>query len=572
MFSGGVSLLSWKRFDVYVKHAYASWLVEHGQVATPDAVPHFVRAVYTEHERVWNRFNEPCKPLSYYRKRGLADSPSAHLPCQDKRGECGFVGAFHDIIANMSAGGFITDPRYAIGLCGTGLEQGQSAVPVANGAHRASAAMALGVQPLFTSPAGKWTGCPTYDHAFFAKLGYPSALSDWVVHRVILSDPALHVVHIWPRALLDASASTLKQVRQVAAKNCSTEDGVVYEKRVSLSREAMLVYLEHAYGFAGWVEKGVEARYRSRLSSGISETLLLVVRSDIMRVQQCKNLLRRLFNLPRVDFKAAVHATDFHSEAIIASEMLLHDTSIANMNLVGRNLDKAQRMAANRLVSEIGDDLSRLISVHGDSIRAPRLVVSGSARAVLAGKPAQPRLPKMYLLPDGMMTVTGAAMAMMGLRTHAMRADLAWVPHAMDVDMLMSSDNSSVGPGALIRSCVHARCQQTYGSHNPPASQWHAYNASVPEELIYNPGLHTFCWGMKFLALPSLLAYKQRRAAGPAAKKKDIIDAETLVQVCANHSAACREDFVLKRRSRCGARARAQEGKKSNGGKKGKGG
>ena len=99
----------------------------------------------------------------------------------------------------------------------------------------------------------------------------------------------------------------------------------------------------------------------------------------------------------------------------------------------------------------------------------------------------------------------------------------------------------------MIRSCAHARCQQAYGSHNPPASQWHAYNASAPEELIYNPGLHAFCWGMKFLALPPLLAYKQRRA--PAAKK-DVIDAETLLQACENHSVACREDSLLQRRVR----------------------
>ena len=41
----GVTMLSWRRFDVYVKQAYASFLVEHGQIDSPDAVPAFVRAV-----------------------------------------------------------------------------------------------------------------------------------------------------------------------------------------------------------------------------------------------------------------------------------------------------------------------------------------------------------------------------------------------------------------------------------------------------------------------------------------------------------------------------------------------
>ena len=249
-------LLSWNRFDIYVKWAYASWLVAH-----PSAANHgqrsFAAEAYLEHERVWNNFSEGGCVRGRYNSPKLMRYITAqtHPACirTAKSSAASFINSFNTLIASMRARGFDKNAGIVPACASTGEQ-----LAALNGAHRVAAAIATGVAhvPIVLADCFKEyrNVVQMYDFRFFASRGYSRTYSDWVVHRAISHDPFLHVVHVWPRAVEVGGEAALSQIRVLmSSAECSTDHGILYEKSLSLSPEALHVYLRHAYGNVNWV-------------------------------------------------------------------------------------------------------------------------------------------------------------------------------------------------------------------------------------------------------------------------------------------------------------------------------
>ena len=467
------SLLNWRRFDIYVKWAYAQFVVDHSNLTHMHG---FASAAYTEHERAFNRLCEWNHTSSVCEKAGPEE----------------FATCFHRTIESIQTRGYDLGSTVLVDFSGMQC----------NAAHRVAAATTLNLDvPV------KELNCGIvhfFDYRYLLSRGFDSVYADWAMHHAITRDPQLHVLHIWPRAMSRGS-TIFKDARLIAKRDCSLENGIVYEKTVPLSPHALHIYLQHAYGTVSWVKP---ARYEAR---GFP-LHAMVVRSTPVKMKQCKDKIRKLYNLPGVLYNAACHTTDFHSEAIVASQMLFNDNSIAYMHHA-RNYSVCATLS-----STISSDITRVTNM------ALKPVESSHDR----------QHSNIRLLPEGMVVDTGAVLALLNLRP------------LTDVDLVWDSATQSVAL-ALVKSCQARKlCSHEYGSHNPPTVWFSYHDVSQPEDLIHDPSRHGFCAGLKFVAPVQLLAYKRRRyqlRTQKSGKAKDLRDANTLSNLVTSCSYANRTAF-----------------------------
>ena len=341
------SLLTWSRFDIYIKWAYARAFLHSGGVEAPT----FATTVYTEHLAVMNGFQEVCK------------IDAAHATKCDKSKPVHFYASFQKLLLSMRENGYRwNNGSCTMTACGSAVPRCRRTNHVLQAAHRVASALALGLPtPSYTVdqngrrtddlPAGWKCGdfrIPPveYSAAYFTAQGFHSVYADWVVHNAIRADPDLRVVHLWPKGVMrrQGGQHDLEIVRRFVAKYCSAEKagGVIYDKVIKMSNKALHNYLRYAYGDVEWLDK----KYESLKAFDQSQSYLyvLVVRSNNERMSECKAVLRsrykRLYKIEAkgdskamlkhgLDFKATVHTTDTHSEAIVASQMLFHENSLA---------------------------------------------------------------------------------------------------------------------------------------------------------------------------------------------------------------------------------------------------
>ena len=140
----------WDRFDILIKVAYARHFLAHGALENshpagaqegshPTSVTPFAVAAYTEHVRAMNNFFEKCfRPSSQY----FQPQHYSHPSCTPKHGPASFLDSFHALLLSMRGGGYTHAG-----------EPNTTSIPVCraprlyaiNGAHRISAAIALGL-------------------------------------------------------------------------------------------------------------------------------------------------------------------------------------------------------------------------------------------------------------------------------------------------------------------------------------------------------------------------------------------------------------------------------------------
>ena len=332
---------------------------------------------------------------------------------------------------------------------------------------------------------------------------YDHVYADWGVHESIVSDPTLHVLHIWPSAM-DAHPAALSQVRTLAAANCSSDGGRVYEKRVPMSRSGLKAYLSMAYQ----LDRSSRPEYYPRRASSALYTHVIVVRSTAARMTSCKAAVRNVYNLTVesrgrehvtvTSWKAACHATDFPSEALMASQIFFNDNSLAALNHGGG------ASLCERLAGSIGRDLEAAnatpMAVQHDGVYSRRV----------------------YVLPEGMLADTGTAMALLGLRAMT-DVDLIWdaretaALHLLQFCGFSSAEsvlrNQFCGNQFTQKRSGNSTCTHEYETHNAPSFWFSFHNVSRPEEIVRDPTAHAFCFGLKFVAPRQLLSYKQRRFA-----------------------------------------------------------
>ena len=482
----------WDRFDILIKVAYARHFLAHGipERAPPAGVPEgshlaivrptpFTVAAYTEHERAMNNFFEKCfQPASQY----FRPQHFSHPSCTPKQGPTSFLDSFHALLLSMRNGGYMHEGgpnSSSIPVCRT-----PRLYPI-NGAHRISAAIALGLSSV---PMHVMATCPRpllqWDWHFFSVRGYKASFLDWVVHEAIVANDDLHVLHIWPRAAASGGNDALAQVRSLTAQHCAVDGGILYEKTVPMSNETLRLYVDMAYGDVHWL---VPQNYMSWNDSLSSRLVAFVVRSTPQQMTLCKAMIRRLYNVGTGhSWKAACHATDSHAEAILASQTLFNANSLEVLRRSGaRGAEVCKRVA-----TEVAKDLT----------------LSGSRPTLV--KRSHPVARPSFLIPESIAADTGTAMALLGLRPMT------------DIDLVSDSDSSVAS--SLLALCGQHRhrgklsastCQHSYGSHNPPTVWFQYHSRQLPEWLVRDPTVYAYCYGLKFIAPHQLLLYKRLRLA-----------------------------------------------------------
>ena len=432
------AVLSFARFDHYVKWAYASHLVQSGHLLSHSKEPAFVTAVYLEHERAFNQFREGCAETS----NDTCSSTSRKLV---KEGPADFIRSFRSLLASVAKNG--QRPGPALPFCAATRN-------LCDGSHRLAAALAFGT-PRFLVSMLEPCRCAyrsVRDYAWFAAFGYHHVYADWVVSRAILADRSLHVLHIWPVGLHARGYGVLTQVRELVARTCSTERGVLYEKAVQLNTNGLTTYIKHAYGDVNWIKP-------SRYMDGKGPMHVFVVRSSSTLLTTCKSGIRDFFRLPAGRFKASVHGTDTHTEAIVAAQMLFNDNSIAYLN------HATDPTACQDIARRVGNDLVR--------IGLPPSLVNST----------HPR-PPVYMLPHDMLVESGATASIMS------------GGGVNDVDLVLR--NHAHAGRSLVRNCSSRAALPAKRAKERETCSLRYEEHHTDQKSVDDPTQHAFCWGLKF--------------------------------------------------------------------------
>jgi len=265
-------LLTHKRFDVAIKHMYAS-----------DLSSNYYKNAYKEHLKVWNNFHEGTP-----KKRGFED----------------FDNAFKSIINNT-----IDDP-----------------VPVnpeghiANGAHRLAAALyhQRPINVRNTNPDENYhIEC---DYEFFIKRG----LSQSVMKRAALEYAKLksntHIVCLFPIA-----HTRIQEVMNIINEYCN----VVYHSSEVLNSEGQLGLMKEIYLSDGWAsEEGIRRKGNQCFRGNTNVTFVLIDAKNLETVKEMKSKIRALFNVGN----HSVHINDTHEETIRIAKTVFNDNSIHFIN------------------------------------------------------------------------------------------------------------------------------------------------------------------------------------------------------------------------------------------------
>jgi hypothetical protein len=200
--------------------------------------------------------------------------------------------------------------------------------------------------------------------------------------------------------------------------------------------------------------------------------------------------------------------------------MLLNDNSVAYLHQAN-SASKTQGarvqsgvQKCNDVAASVSADLLRASSSGANrSVDAVSVDAVHGARSVVPVYHAHPVHVQDHLLPDNFVIDTGAAIALAGLRP------------LTDVDLVLDKRASAVGVGRgarlLLDSCGEGRqrskaCRHTYGSHGPDTVWFAFHKVGSAAELVHDPSLHAYCFGLKFVVPRQVLAYKQRRLAAAA--------------------------------------------------------
>ena len=192
--------------------------------------------------------------------------------------------------------------------------------------------------------------------------------------------------------------------------------------------------------------------------------------------------------------------------------MLLNDNSVAYLH----QANSASKTQGARVQSSVQKCNDVAASVSADLLRASSSGANRTADAVHGARSAVPVYHEHrvhmqdHILPDNFVIDTGAAIALAGLRP------------LTDVDLVLDKRASAVGGARLLLdSCGERRhrskaCRHTYGSHGPETVWFAFHNVGSAAELVHDPSLHAYCFGLKFVVPRQMLAYKQLRLAASA--------------------------------------------------------
>ncbi len=267
-----IDLLTHKRFDVPIKHMYASNLSSD-----------FYKNAYKEHLKVWNNFREG-KP----KKRGFAD----------------FDNSFKSIIDN------VVDEPVPVNAEGH----------VANGAHRLAAAL-YHKRPINTRNTNHDENYHIEcDYKFFIKKG----LSQSILKRTALEyaklKPNTHVICLFPIV-----HTRIQEVMNIISEYCN----IFYHSSTKLNSEGQLGLMKEIYLDDGWAnEEGIRKKGNQCFRGNSEVTFVLVDGKNLETIKEMKNKIRALFDVGN----HSVHINDTHEETVRIAKTVFNDNSIHFLN------------------------------------------------------------------------------------------------------------------------------------------------------------------------------------------------------------------------------------------------
>ncbi|XP_045159496.2 uncharacterized protein LOC123524935 [Mercenaria mercenaria] len=432
------------RFDLIPKMVYAYFYVFKKQV------PYAIRDAYLEHIRVWNNFREYCSMKEIW-----FDSKVA---CKEKNGSSDFISSFHKTIQNVKEFGF--NPNISrIPVDKNGF--------INNGAHRLASSVVLSKQATFEHHKYKENSGWGYKH--FKRLGlsensFDLVLLEWIKIQLKLPDlnTLIDIVSVFSN-----DNSKDEKMRTIVKERCSKDNGIVYEKSVTITRKGAQQLISHMYGQQSWLETKIEHMLSRFTHSTFTVLFLFVYTKRSTDLVKCKHEIRKLYN-DKI-FKSTAHIPDSKEENLILAEMILNPNSIQFLNYADNAPD------CELIAKEIASRLST----------APIKT-----------------LPGIYIGTDDVMIDSGSVLGFFDLRRRT------------DVDLLFLNDidKSILGNHNGIPIQAHAFKFNSI----PKERAWGEYHFSTtgPQnqyDLFYDPQNYGYCYGLKFVSLKQLVRYKKHR-------------------------------------------------------------
>ena len=309
--SGGkndkAEFFTWTRFDLGPKRIFLNLLGKETD---------FGENIYKEHLKIWNDFKEFDKP--------------------EKNSYEIFRTDFINIYNDLDNGSF--DWRKSpveIDVDGNLL----------NGAHRASAAIKLGIAPK-TKISIEPRKC--FNYKFFRNLGLSNQHMDAAALEIIRNNTKVLVVNIFPSAVGN---------REKLTKVLEDFSFILYEKAVTLNRNGALNYVAELYKNEDWVGdwnndfKGLRNKTNHCFPNDDDLTVFFVQMKKGSSAIKMKDEIRTIYNIE----KHSVHINDTYEETLRLSRCLLNKNSVHFLN----NRKAANFMIFRQLLEKYENEIKR---------------------------------------------------------------------------------------------------------------------------------------------------------------------------------------------------------------------
>ena len=416
-----------------------------------------------------NKFREPCR-------NNYAQSFDAKVPCKDKSGESDFISTFHNTIDSIRAHGFLSNSSQ-IPTDDNGI--------ILNGAHRLAAAIILSKNATFQYL--KISFKYNWNYLYFERKGLHRNISDLVMLEWMKIQLKLPRVpnKVFILSLFSVSRNKDDSVRKVVSQICSKDNGILYEKRISVTKLGMSQLVRHMYGNQPWLPGKIQEMLTLFKRSEFTVLFMFFFGKSLDERKKCKYEVRKLYNHQR--FKSSAHIPDSPEENFILAQMILNPNSVQFLNY----------------------------GLNGLSC----LGISTEAAKRSSLEPV-PTLPGLYIGREDLMIDSSSVMHLFNLRNRT------------DVDMLFlyDIDKRVLGNKNGFHIKAHAFKTNKIGQGRPWGDDHFSEIVKSKWDLFYDPRNFGFCFGIKFVSLNQLIKYKLKRNE-PQKDEHDI----TLIKECLRH-------------------------------------
>ena len=312
-----------------------------------------------------------------------------------------------------------------------------------------------------TSARFKW------NYLFFKKIGLKRNISDlamleWMKLQLKLPQVSRKVFIL---SIFSDSRSMDDSVRKIVSQKCSIDNGILYEKTISLTKLGISQLVRHMYGNQPWLPGKIQDLLSLFKRSELTVLFMFFFAKSLNELKECKYAVRKLYNYQ--NFQSSAHIPDSLQENYILSQMILNQNSVQFMNYGQNGMD----------CLGIAAELAR----------------RSSSQPV-------PTLPGLYVGRDDLMIDSGSVMHIFNLRNRT------------DVDILFLHDIDKKILGNRNGFHMEAHAFKEYVVAGRPWGEDHLGETVKSKwDLFYDTRNFGFCYGIKFVSLDQLIKYKLKR-------------------------------------------------------------